>query len=130
MASVTSSIARPLNRSMLFHFFNKARARASGLDRLRVNRSLGYIQAGRARLLSSGDAAVQGADNQTCIAGHAGCTCKDHTVRRTAWCKHRVCWGILTRMASSLPAQTAPPAPLRQNAAALHDDIDSLWGAA
>jgi hypothetical protein len=91
---------RTARRSALFTVYN--RARASGLDKSRVNRALGIVQAGRVQLLSDGSAAVTNEDGITYLVKGKSCTCADHQYRR-ATCKHIVAAWLLLRMGQALP---------------------------
>ncbi len=123
----THSLTQPVNKSTLFTVFNRARARAAGLDRKRVNRALGYIQAGRVALLDDGTAIVSGNAEPVYYVSAAGCDCPDH-LWRAARCKHMISRWLMLRIAEVQPAPVAVPEPVPA-ADELEDTIALLWGA-
>jgi uncharacterized Zn finger protein len=115
-----------IDKSTLFSVFNKARAGSAGLDRGRVNRALGYVQAGRVALLDDGTAIVSGNAEPVYYVSAAGCDCPDH-LWRAARCKHQIARWLLIRLQEAQPAPVAVPEPVP--AVTLEDDIALLWGA-
>jgi hypothetical protein len=109
------------SKSQLFTQFNRARARSAGLDRQRVNRALGYIQAGRATLLADGTAVIRG-NGETYYVNAEGCECADHTFRGKV-CKHQIARWLMLRVAqatlSPTPLPTLEPIPT-------DEELDSL----
>lgn len=98
-----STTVTKISKSALFTFYNKARS-CGIMDRARTNKALGAIQAGRAQLLGDGSAFVRNEDGTTYRANSRGCTCPDWQHRGSKsgqWCKHMICFGILTRMKSA-----------------------------
>lgn len=115
----TQSIPQ-LDKSSMFHFYNKARA--AGMDRKRLNKALGLIQAGKVKLLSGSRASAQGSGGATYIVTGRFCTCPD-AQHRGALCKHRLALFILIRMQQAA-------APVASVAPTTDQDVTSLWGAA
>lgn len=111
-------------KSQLFSVYNKARA--CGLDRPRVNRAMGIIQAGRAKLLADGSAAVENEDGTVYMVKGKSCTCPDHRFRGET-CKHIVASWLLVRMAEQAP-KPAPVAPVVEQT--VDEAIALLWGVA
>lgn len=125
MATSQSIKSPKLDKSALFATFNRARAISAGLDRARVNRALGIVQAGRVKLLGDGSAAVTNEDGTVYMVKGKSCTCPDHTFRNVA-CKHVVASWLAIRL---MQAATPAPAPtiIEQ---ALEDEIALLYGVA
>ncbi len=118
-----------ISKSTLFTAYNKARV--CGLDRKRVNRALGYIQAGRVALLENGTAIVSG--SETYYVTKDGCDCPDHKYRGSD-CKHMVARWLLLKIEvlngpEPTPEPPAPPAPPMEQETTLEADIAELWGA-
>lgn len=124
---MSSKQSNSLSKSQLFSVYN--RARASGLDRPRVNRALGLLQAGKVRRINATTFAVEG-DGCTYTVINGRCTCKDAQYRSVA-CKHLVATWILRRMETSQAPAAAPiPSPARVTEQELEDAISLLYGVA
>lgn len=113
-------------KSVLFTVYNKARA--CGLDRPRVNRAMGLVQAGKVRKVNAATFAVEG-DGCTYMVINGKCSCKDAQYRPAEKCKHLVATWIVQRMEQASQDATPAPAPI-VNEQELEDEISKLWGAA
>lgn len=90
-----TSSATKVSKSALFTVYNKARA--CGLDRARVNRAMGIVQAGKVTLYQDGVALVDGDKGKTYTVRGESCNCPDHTYRGIV-CKHIVARWLVIRM--------------------------------
>lgn len=124
MSEMRVSQTANLNKSTLFHFYNRSRAAAVGLDRGRCNRALGLVLAGKIRLLNDGNAVATGSRGETYYVNADGCTCKDVKYNGVAWCKHRTARGYLVRMRqqeeSAARRDETTPASYEQDIALLY----------
>lgn len=119
-----------VSKSQLFTHYNKARARATGYDRCRVNRALGLVQAGKVHMASDGTITAGANGEQYAVTPYT-CTCPDFAYRnsrasRITACKHMIARSLYLESSPELgiiQRLNDAPEPL-----SFEQAVADLWG--